>query len=329
MDTTIENSVDDLSNNPILIIDAMNLFVRSYCAFPSVSSHGYQMGGFVGFIKTLTKLSNDLMPKAIIITWEGGGSSKRRKIYADYKMNRRPEKLNRFYEDDIPDSNENRLHQNIALVKFLRLMPVWQLYTEDCEGDDLIAYLVSGPLYHKNIIIGSSDKDMHQLLTDKIHQYSFHKKIVLSPQNIYEEYGILAENFGIAKAICGDTSDNIPGVSRIGFKTLTKHIPLFREKSIILDDVIKYAAANRDSSMPCQRIIDEVDKIKMNWDLVKLDINSIPVSKSNQINTLLSTSRQAMDLIGMHKLLNDEGVSNINVDQLTFAFTRYQSCKII
>lgn len=313
---------------PVLIIDGMNLFVRCYCAFPAVSSHGYQLGGMLGFVKTLMRLSNDLVPSGIVIAWEGGGSQRRRKLYPDYKMNRRPEKLNRFYEDDIPDTDENRLHQNVALVKLLKHVPVWQVYADCCEGDDMIAHIVSGPLLHRNVIIGSSDKDMHQLLCDRVRQYSFHKKRIMSAADVYAEYGILAENFGIAKAICGDHSDNVPGVPRIGFKTLTKHVPLMRQQGTLLDDVLKYVASHRTQSMPCERIFAAEQIVRRNWELVKLDIMSMPASKAAQVATVLSVPRPRLDVVGVCSILAEEGTSALDIGALTTTFTRYVGCKI-
>ena len=318
-----------VSDRPVLLIDGSNAFVRAYCAYPSVSSHGYQLGGFVGFIKTMTKLVNEYAPSAVIVVWEGGGSQRRRSIYADYKMNRRPEKLNRFYADDIPDSDENRIHQNIALVKALKTLPVWQLYAENAEGDDLIAYLVCGLLQKHRVIIASSDKDMHQLLSDRVSQYSFHKKRSLTTQDVYDEYGILAENFGIAKAICGDASDNIKGVPRIGFKTLTNKIPILRQRGVILDDVISYALSHRDECHACQRISDAQQLIRMNWDLVKLDVTSFPSAQISQILTALQTVRHNINVIDLNALLLQEGTSNINIDDIVVTFSRYVGCKIL
>ena len=318
-----------ISDKPILLVDGSNAFVRAYCAYPSVSSHGYQLGGFVGFIKTLTKLVHEHAPAAVVIVWEGGGSQRRRSIYADYKMNRRPEKLNRFYADDIPDSDENRVHQNIALVKALKCLPVWQLYAENAEGDDLIAYLVCGPLRQHKVLIASSDKDMHQLLSDRVQQYSFHKKRILTSKDIYDEYGILAENFGIAKAICGDASDNIKGVSRIGFKTLAKKILILRQRGVIIDDVISYAMSHRDECHASAKICDAQATIRMNWDLVKLDVTSFPAAQINQVVTSLQVPRSSINVVDLNALFLQEGTSSINIDDIIIAFSRYAGCKIL
>src|ERR1700684_1159010 len=105
---------------PILIFDAMNSFVRSYVAYPTMSTPGYQMGGCIVFLKTMRKIVYETQPSAVYVCWESGGSSKRRKLHSGYKLNRAPGRLNRFYEDDIPDDEDNRKHQVKALVDMMK-----------------------------------------------------------------------------------------------------------------------------------------------------------------------------------------------------------------
>ena len=100
--------------------------------------------------KVVEKISHEIQPRQMCVVWEGGGSSRRKALYSDYKQQRRPEKLNRFYEDDIPDSDDNRQHQLITLIGLVKNLPIRQLYVSDCEGDDVIAYLCNGPFKQKN-----------------------------------------------------------------------------------------------------------------------------------------------------------------------------------
>src|SRR5581483_7848319 len=208
------------TTRPVLIVDAMNLFVRSYSAYPTMSAHGYQMGGCIGFLKTLRRIVFESQPKAVYICWEGGGSTKRRRLYSEYKMNRKPEKLNRFYEDDIPDSDDNKKYQIEALLHMTRCVPVCQLYVSDCEGDDLVAYLCRGPMRAEDKIIVSSDKDLYQLLDDQTKVYSLHKKTFVTKETVMEEFRVQAKHFALAKALCGDNGDNVPGIKGVGFKTV-------------------------------------------------------------------------------------------------------------
>ena len=103
----------------VVICDGLSIFMRHYCANPTMSKQGYHMGGFVGFLGTLRDLGTRFRPTEVIVVWEGGGSKKRRLLDKAYKNGRRPTKLNRFYEDDIPDTTDNRNYQIRKLVEAL------------------------------------------------------------------------------------------------------------------------------------------------------------------------------------------------------------------
>ena len=89
------------SQGLIFLVDALNLFTQHYVAHPAVGSNGQHVGGIVGFLYAIVNFVEQYQPKRVIIVWEGGGSSRRRSIYSDYKQKRRAAKLNRFYEDDL------------------------------------------------------------------------------------------------------------------------------------------------------------------------------------------------------------------------------------
>ena len=73
-------------------------------------------------------------------------------------------RLNRFYEDDIPDTVENRNYQVSLIVNLLRKAGINQLYISDCEADDVIAYMALYALKEEKVVIVSSDKDYYQLI---------------------------------------------------------------------------------------------------------------------------------------------------------------------
>ena len=306
---------------PILIFDAMNLFVRSYSAYPTMSSHGYQMGGCMGFLKTLRRLVNEIGPRAVYIAWEGGGSQKRRALYSEYKMNRKPEKLNRFYEDDIPDSDENKQPQIVALLSMLKNVPACQLYVSDCEGDDVIAYLARGRFRDKLKIIVSSDKDMYQLLDESTKIYNLHKKNYVTVEDVVEEFRIQPKNFALAKALCGDATDNIAGVKGLGFKTAAKILPfLSLEDDIILEDVFKYCESHSDESVSYRRILESRDDVKRNWRLVYLDGGMLSSHQATKIDSLIDTFAPQANRMGLVKTLIKEGINDFDVAEFLMAF---------
>jgi len=310
-----------VDQRPVLIVDGLNSFIRSYAAYPTMSSHGYQMGGCIGFLKTLRKLVNEISPRAVYIAWEGGGSQKRRALYSEYKMNRKTEKLNRFYEDDIPDSEENKKHQLIALLAMLKCVPVCQLYVSDCEGDDVIAYLSRGPFRSVSKVIASSDKDMYQLLDENTKIYSLHKKTYVLTSNVVEDFRIQPKNFAIAKALCGDPTDNIPGVKGLGFKTVAKNLPfLSLEGDVLLEDVFKYCHSHEEDSVIYRRIIESQTEIQRNWKLVYLDGSMLSGHQSSKVDNLVNTFTPRIDRIGLIRNLVREGINDFDVEDFFYAF---------
>lgn len=308
-------------DRPVLLIDAMNLFVRSFCAYPTMSVHGYQMGGTIGFLKTLTRICNDVSPTQVIICWEGGGSTKRRGIYSEYKMNRKPEKLNRFYEDDIPESSKNRSHQIQVLLALMKHTPIYQVYAANTEGDDVIAYLAKGRYKNLNKIIVSSDKDMYQLLDDPTTRiYNLHKKTYVLADDVYEEFKVLASNFALAKTLCGDPSDNIPGVKGLGYKSLVRRIPIIGlEHDITLDKIFDYCEAHKKESIHYRRILESKSDIKRNWRLVYLDDHTLSSDQASKVDHVLDTFKLISEKMEFMRILAREGVNDFDPTWLFYA----------
>ena len=102
--------------NKILIIDAMNTFIRNYVMNPTIAADGSPIGGTKGFLMTTQKLAREIQPDKIIVVWDGGGGSKKRKALAkQYKEGRKPiklSKLNRAYDGlSTVEESQNRYDQ--------------------------------------------------------------------------------------------------------------------------------------------------------------------------------------------------------------------------
>lgn len=279
------------------------------------------MGGCIGFLKTLRRIVFEAQPKAVYVCWESGGSTKRRKLFAEYKLGRRAEKLNRFYEGDLPDTEENRKHQIEALLHMTKCTPICQLYVSDCEGDDLVAYLSRGPMRDDEKIIVSSDKDLYQLLDDKTKLYSLHKKTYVTTETVMEEFRVQAKHFALAKALCGDSGDNVPGIKGIGFKTVAKLFPMLGlEEDILLQDVIDYAHAHVDEAHKFQMIVDQEDDVKRNWRLVYLDGSMLSAQQQTQIDARIQSFVPRCDRMGLVRQLVKEGIGDFDVEDFFYAF---------
>lgn len=317
-------------SHPVLIVDGLNVFMRAYCAYPTMNTDGEQIGGVAGFIKMLIKVVNDIQPKSVYIAWESGGSNKRRSLYSEYKLNRKPEKLNRFYEDDIPETDENRSNQIKILLSVLKNLPVCQVYVANCEGDDIVAYLCKISFKNETKVIMSSDKDMYQLLDDQTSIYNLHKKIYLTNKDILEEFKIETHNFALAKCICGDQSDNIPGVKGIGFKTIAKYFPqLATNTTLILQDIFNYSNAHLGENKIFSKVLENEDVIKRNWKLVYLDGTMLSSNQCDQVNHVVETYEPTIDKMNLIKIFNAHGITNLNSNDICYSFNCIQNIKYI
>ncbi len=304
-----------INTRPILLVDLANVFTRHYVVNPDMSSQGIQIGGIIGSLKTIRRLVSDLSPQRVIIVWEGGGSTKRRAIYADYKANRKPERLNRFYEDDIPDTEDNRVWQMATLAKLLKRFPVTQVYVQDCEGDDVIAYLCRSPFKEHNKIILSNDRDFYQLLDERTTIYSPQTKRIHTSLDVKKEFnGISSRNFALAKSLCGDNSDNIKGVKGLGFKTLTTRIPLLvaDDRDVTIDEVLDYCRVRSQDAKVMSEIVKSESIIRRNWRLVYLGGSTLTCGQESKVDTVLAESVPKIDVLSFMRDLNDIGVRSIS-----------------
>lgn len=297
-------------SGPILLIDALNLFARHYIRNPAMSSHGHHAGGIVGFMNALRFLVQHVHPSVIYIAWEGGGNKRRKAIFPGYKQNRRPPKLNRYYEGEIPDSAENRVQQITALVNLLKDTPVCQIYVEDCEADDVIGYLARNRFKGKKKIIASSDRDYYQLLDEDTMMYSWTSKTLVSHHDVLNEFKISAKNFIVAKVICGDGSDNIPGVKGVGFKTLAKRFPdLASEKELSVYDIVESAKKfGPKGPKMASNIVSNIDVIERNWRLMYLDISNLAAMQVRKIDASIDTFQPKSDKLSFMRSLQKEGL---------------------
>ncbi len=300
----------------ILLVDLLNVFLRSYICSPAMDLEGELIGGTIGFIKSLAKLTKDLFPSKIYIIWESGGSAKRKEIYPEYKENRKPiQHTNRFYgEDIIPNSEENKKYQLGLLARLLKNLPVYQIYTPSCEGDDSIGYLCRNTFKNDKKIIVSSDKDFYQLLNDKTRIYNIATKSLVEYKDVVEKYQIKPENFAIAKSINGDTSDNIPGVDRVGYKTLAKRFD-FVNKNITVDDIITESREKIENTKKplsiYKNIVDSEALIKRNMRLIHLNDGMLSFDQVKQINHIINNYKikwKRMSFINMYKEFKLDGL---------------------
>lgn len=302
-------------SHPIIIVDGLNYFTRHFVANPTMSRQGHQIGGFVGFLKGLKLLNDRLSSRRVIVIWEGGGSPRRRAIFPEYKSGRRPQRLNRYYED-IPDTYENRDYQLKLTIESLRHAPVQQIYVSDCEADDVIGYMCRHMFRNNKIVVVSSDKDLYQLIDNNVTQWSPGQKKLITSEEVREKFGVWPTNMCLVRSFVGDSSDGIPGVDGAGFKTMSKRFPLLQEdQSLMLQDVLDEASRHSATKVQLYKnIVDQQDIVRRNWKLMHLDIANLSGDQIKKINDSVSSYSPKKNKLEMMRLLIREGVQDFDVD---------------
>jgi len=293
--------------------------MRHFAANPSTSDNGEHIGGAIGFLKGIQLLIDNLHPEKIYVIWEGGGSLRRRNIFKNYKRGRRPVKLNRFYESDIPDTVNNRNYQINLTTKLLGLSGIPQIYVSDCEADDVIGYLAKYKLKNENITIVSSDKDYYQLLEkNRVKIWSPGQKKILTTESVRERFGIYPENFCVARCFCGDGSDGLPGIKGAGFRTLCKRFPeITGEEFVSVEEIIKIShQRSEDSKVKIyHQIVADSGIPLMNWKLMYLDIANLSASQIEKINFKIDTIERKLDKISFMRIMIREGIRVFDADK--------------
>ena len=302
-----------------LIVDGLNLFTRHYIANPSTNDNGEGVGGIVGTLGAISRLSEKFKPDRIVVVWESGGSLRKRGIYKDYKSGRRPQRLNRYYLEDIPNTVENRNTQVEILIAIFANLPVVQLYIKDCEADDIIGYLCKYKFNEWKKVIISSDKDYYQLLNKKTLIFSPTWKKFVSFKEVREKFKVSSGNFCLAKSICGDPSDSIPGVKGAGFKTVAKRFSfLDKDEKKSISDIISECSRQIESGSKVkvyQEIINSEDVIRRNWKLIRLDTNNLSHMQIKKLINEIDTFKPTRNKMKVLHILKRQSIQNVDVDR--------------
>lgn len=212
-----------------LLVDGNNLLKIGFHGVRDFFNKGEHVGGTWHFLNTLRRFLEENNYNKVVVFWDSEtGSSQRRLIYPKYKLNRKQKDEEDFKEQSFI-TQKNRVKQ------YLEEMFVRQLEVEQSEADDLIAYYCQISEDEDKTIF-SSDRDLTQLISDKVTIYSPQQKKYYKNGDRIKMYESEIPHYNIKtyKILTGDSSDNIDGIFYLGEKTFLK---LFPE---VLDTEIKY-----------------------------------------------------------------------------------------
>jgi len=249
---------DHLAPRHVFLVDGSGFIFRAYHALPPLTrSDGTPTSAVLGFSNMLAKLLSETDADHIAVIFDHSGKSFRNQIYDQYKAHR----------PDAPDD----LKPQFAMVRHATdAFSVCRIELENYEADDLIAaYAKEAEDAGAVVTIVSSDKDLMQLVNDKVTMLDPIKNRPIGDAEVRERFGVGPDKVIEVQALCGDSVDNVPGVPGIGVKTAAELINTYGDVETLLDRAGEIKQPKRRESL-----IEHADKARLSKVLVTLDKNA-------------------------------------------------------
>jgi DNA polymerase-1 len=201
-----------MSTRPdLVLVDGSSYLYRAFHALPPFSnSRGEPTGAVFGVLNMLGKFLKDYEPERIAVVFDASGKTFRDELFAEYKAHRPP----------MPDDLRAQIEPLFEAVRGMGL-PI--LRETGVEADDVIGTLACAAAKQDlSVLISTGDKDMAQLVSPRITLINTMSNTVLDRAGVKNKFDVWPEQIIDYLALVGDSSDNIPGIDKVGPKTAAK-----------------------------------------------------------------------------------------------------------
>ncbi len=256
----------------LYLIDGSGYIFRAFYALPPLTrkSDGMPVGAVSGFCNMLYKFlyetkKTEIKPTHIAVIFDSARKNFRNEIYPDYKANR-------------SETPEELIPQFDFIRQAVQAFSLPSIEMENYEADDLIAtYTKEAVSQGAKVKIISSDKDLMQLVNEKVGMFDSMKDREIGVNEVKEKFGVTPDKVIDVQSLAGDSSDNIPGVPGIGVKTAAELINEFGSLSNLLEKAETIKQTKRR-----QTILENKDKALLSKKLVSLKLDVPVKSKLNE-----------------------------------------------
>ncbi|MGI9229763.1 MAG: DNA polymerase I [Gammaproteobacteria bacterium] len=245
-----------MSEKSLVLVDGSYYLFRAYHAMPEfTNAKGEPTGALFGVVNMLRKLLREEQPDYFAVIFDAPGKTFRSDLFADYKAHR-------------PPTPDDLVCQIAPLREIIEALGLPLLSIDDVEADDVIATLATqADKAGLRTLISTGDKDLAQLVNDKIHLVNTMSQTVYDREGVIKKYGVPPEKIVDYLALIGDTSDNIPGVHKVGPKTAVKWLAEHGS----LENII--AAADSFGGKIGEYLRDSLQQLPLNKQLVTLKMD--------------------------------------------------------
>ncbi|MGE4659182.1 MAG: DNA polymerase I [Arenicellales bacterium] len=195
----------------LVLVDGSSYLYRAFHAMPNLAnSRGEATGAVYGIVNMLRRLLREYDTPYFAVVFDAPGKTFRDRLYSAYKANRPP----------MPDELRSQIDKVHTVIRALGL-PL--LSVPDVEADDVIGTLARMATAHgMETLVVSGDKDLAQLVDASVRMCDSMKDVVYDAEGVEAKFGVPPKQIVDFLALVGDTSDNIPGVPKVGPKTAVR-----------------------------------------------------------------------------------------------------------
>ena len=200
-----------MSRETLVLVDGSSYLYRAFHALPPLTTAtGIPTGAVHGVLNMLNKLVREQDSERVAVVFDAPGKTFRDELYADYKANRPP----------MPDELRSQIAPILNAIEAMGL-PLLQI--DGVEADDVIGTLCQqARTADMDVLVSTGDKDMTQLVEDGITLVNTMTDTIMDRAAVKDRFGVYPEQIVDYLALVGDSSDNIPGVPKVGPKTASK-----------------------------------------------------------------------------------------------------------
>jgi len=237
----------------LVLIDGSSYLYRAFHALPPLTnSQGEPTGALHGVLTMIQKLLREERPAHVAVVFDAPGKTFRDELYAEYKANRPP----------MPDELRSQVQPILDAIEAMGL-PL--LRVAGVEADDVIGTLCKQAAGDGlSVLVSTGDKDLAQLVNDRVTLINTMNDSRMDRDGVKAKFDVFPEQIVDYLALVGDTSDNIPGVPKVGAKTAAKWLNLYTSADGIVEHSADIAGKVGDS------LRDNVEQLRLSQQLATI-----------------------------------------------------------
>ncbi len=243
---------------PLVLVDGSSYLFRAFHALPPLeNSKGQATGAIYGVINMLNKLVEEYKPEHIGVVFDAKGKTFRNDLYEEYKAHRPP----------MPDELRSQIEPLYEIVEALGYP---MIIVPGVEADDVIGtYAKQASEQKVDTLISTGDKDLAQLVNPHVTLINTMNNVVMDEAGVVKKFDVPPSAIIDYLALMGDTSDNIPGVPKVGPKTAAKWLKQYET----LDNLV--AHADEIKGKVGESLREHLDQLPLSRDLttIKCDVD--------------------------------------------------------